>query len=98
MTVATVVACFVLALALSARTASAVEIKKETTKPQSVGAGVTTLGQPPNVPPEHPGPPEVKPPKPDKPPKSKGDKDDNPDDGNNGGGNDNKPPKPPKDK
>jgi hypothetical protein len=90
---ATLVACFVLALALSARTASAVEIKKETTKSQLNGAGVTELGKPPNVPPENPGPPEVKPPKPDKPPKSKGDKDENPDDGDNGGGNDDKPPK-----
>jgi hypothetical protein len=81
---ATVFACFVLALAISARTASAVEIKKAAGSSQMIAANgglkAVQLKD------------EVKPPKEDKPKKS--DKDGNPDDGNNGGGNDNKPPKP----
>ncbi len=86
LSVATVVACFVLALALSARTASAVEVKKESTKSSQM---VAATGSASAVQLKD----EVKPPKEDKPKKSKGDKDDNPGDGNNGGGNDNKPPK-----
>ena len=94
LSVATLIACFVLALGLSARSASAVEIKKETKAPQTVVAGVTELGQPPNVPAEELG----KPPKPPKPPKAhkpkkskKNDgKDGDPDDGDAGKGNDGK--------
>jgi len=86
LSVATIVAVFVLALALSAPRASAVETKKDVTKSSQIaasnGSAAIQLKD------------EVKPPKPDKPKKSKGDKDENPDDGNNGGGNDNPPPTP----
>ena len=100
LTVGAVLACFVLAVALSSQPAEAAGVEKAVTKTALVGndSGVTQLGQPPNVPPVDPGPPTtkpVKPPEPPKPPRS--DKDGNPDDGNNGGGNDDKPPKPPKD-
>jgi hypothetical protein len=83
---ATVFACFVLALAVSARTASAGAIKKATKSSQLIANGDMKVVQLKKD--------EVKPPKEDKPPKS--DKDNNPGDGNNGGGNDDKPPKPPK--
>jgi hypothetical protein len=87
LSVATIVACFVLVLALSHRTASAVDVKKDVAKSSQLVAatgGASSAVQLKD---------EVKPPKEDKPKKSKGDKDENPDDGNSGGGNDNKPPK-----
>ena len=82
-----VIACFVLAVAFSARPASAAQAKKAVKASSQLAAAD---GQVKAIQLKD----EVKPPKEDKPPKSKDGKDENPDDGNNGGGNDNKPPKP----
>jgi hypothetical protein len=84
-----VIACFVLALAFSAPSASAAQAKKSVKAPSQL---IAAKGDVKAIQLKD----EVKPPKEDKPKKSKDGKDDNPDDGNNGGGNDDKPPKPPK--
>ena len=90
LTVATVLACFVLALALSAESATAADAKKVTTDSKAVIAGsngVAELAAPATQP--------VNPPEPPKPPRSvknpNDDKDEDPGDGNAGGGNDNPP-------
>ena len=82
-----IVCAFVVALAFSARSASAVQTTKKATSPSQM---VAAKGDVKAIQLKD----EVKPPKEDKPKKSKKDNDNNPDDGNNGGGNDDKPPKP----